>query len=330
MLGCTKCKKTFKTQGGLRRHVKRQHSEEEPVKILFETFECIISNTIMSLMDNKNYPESELLKIRQFFNVTACAESMYPKILPLVTDLYQSGNIDSFYKVYYMTFLLNASFYITDDLHTPISTLILKKIGERLVENIRKGEDVHNPFDVPITDKEMDVLQYLAAYVLQKLLKKFKRGNNSISALHQSIVSLLNMMTLKNKEEHVLIRIMDRGGLIAVRNEILEIFIVAEKVFRSQNMLKERSINSELLANKVSRQIDVFSNFSSIVDSGVNLEDEIIINLLEKMLSLYFRIRAFSTARDLTLKHNCVKRSTKGKGLRKHLKHVSEAGPSKV
>ena len=87
----------------------------------------------MSLMDNKNYPESERLKIRQFFKVTACAESMYPKILPLVTDLYQSGNIDSFYKVYYMTFLLNASFYITDDLHTPISTLILKKIGERLV-----------------------------------------------------------------------------------------------------------------------------------------------------------------------------------------------------
>ena len=139
------------------------------------------------------------------------------------------------------------------------------------------------------------------------------------------------MMTLKNKEEHVLIRIMDRGGLIAVCDEILEIFIVAEKVFRSQNMLKERSINSELLANKVSRQIDVFSNFSSIVDeSGVNLEDEIIINLLEKMLSLYFRIQAFSTARDLTLKHNCAKRSTKGKGLRKHLKHASEAGPSKV
>ena len=74
-----------------------------------------------------------------------------------------------------MTFLLNASFYITDDLHTPISTLILKKIGERLVEDIRKGTDVHNPFDVPITDKEMDVLQYLAGYVVHKLLKKFKR-----------------------------------------------------------------------------------------------------------------------------------------------------------
>ena len=100
-------------------------------------------------------------------------------------------------------------------------------------------------------------------------------------------------MTLKNKEDHVLVRIMGRGGLIAVRDEILEIFIAAEKVFRSQNILKERSINSEMLANKVSRQIDMCSNFSSIIhESGVNLEEN------------SFRIRAFSTARDLTVKHN--------------------------
>ena len=72
-----------------------------------------------------------------------------------------------------------------------------------------------------------------------------------------------------------------------------------------------------------------FRHFSSIFhELGVNLEEDVSINLLEKMLSLYFRIRAFSTARDLTLKHNCEKRTSKG--LRKHLKNASEAGPSKV
>ena len=106
--------------------------------------------------------------------------------------------------------------------------------------NVWNGEDIHNPFDVPITDKEMDVLQYLAGYVVQKCLKKLKRGKDSNSCLHQSILSLLNKMTPENKEDHILIRIMDRGGLIAVRDEILEIFITAEKVFRSQNILKER------------------------------------------------------------------------------------------
>ena len=85
----------------------------------------------MSLVNNKNYPESERLKIRQYFNVNACAARMYPKILPLVTNLYQSGNIDNFYMVYYVTFLVNVSIYIADELPTPISTLILKKIGER-------------------------------------------------------------------------------------------------------------------------------------------------------------------------------------------------------
>ena len=85
----------------------------------------------------------------------------------------------------------------------------------------------------------MDVLQYLAGYVVHKLLIKFKRGKNSNNDLHESIICLLNTMTLKNKEDHVLVRIMDREGLIAVRDEILEIFIAAEKVFHSQNILRE-------------------------------------------------------------------------------------------
>ena len=77
--------------------------------------------------------------------------------------------------VFYVTFLVNVSICIADELPTPISTLILKKIGERLVENVRNGEDIHNPFDLPITDKEMDVLQYLAGYVVQKMFEKIQK-----------------------------------------------------------------------------------------------------------------------------------------------------------
>ena len=85
-----------------------------------ETFENIISDTITSLINNKNYPGSERLKMRQCFNVNTCAARMYPKILPLVTNHYQSGNIDNFYMVCYVTFLVDVSIYIADELPIPI------------------------------------------------------------------------------------------------------------------------------------------------------------------------------------------------------------------
>jgi len=43
-------------------------------------------------------------------------------------------------------------------------------------------------------------------------------------------------------------------------------------------------------------------------------------NLLEKLISLYLRVRAFSTARDMIEKHRDLQKKHKIKGLRKSLK----------
>ena len=47
-------------------------------------------------------------------------------------------------------------------------------------------------------------------------------------------------------------------------------------------------------------------------------------NLLEKLISLYLRVRSFSTARDITSKHQEEQKASKSKGLRKSIKKSAE------
>jgi len=55
------------------------------------------------------------------------------------------------------------------------------------------------------------------------------------------------------------------------------------------------------------------------------VDEEIKENLLEKMISLYLRVRAFSTAKDIINKHRAnKKKQKKQKGLRKSLKKAAE------
>ena len=72
---------------------------------------------------------------------------------------------------------------------------------------------------------------------------------------------------------------MDRGGLTVLCQEMQQIFIIAEQKYCSKIFLKDCSVNSSILAADVTREIDVFSVYSSIIDAlGVNLESEITTN----------------------------------------------------
>ncbi len=68
----------------------------------------------------------------------------------------------------------------------------------------------------------------------------------------------------------------------------------------------------------------VVSLYDSLVEnSGVKIDPEVKDNLLENMLKLYLRVRAFSFAKDVIDKHLALKRK-KSKSLRKDIKKAMD------
>ena len=99
-----------------------------------------------------------------------------------------------------------------------------------------------------------------------------------------------------------------------------KVFCRAKEQFRIQmpvDFLGE--INIKMMADCLLESIDVVSFFNAAVNmAGVNLPEEIKINLLQKVLMLYLRVRSFSLGNNITSKKNSS--STSSKVLRQDIK----------
>ena len=117
---------------------------------------------------------------------------------------------------------------------------------------------------------------------------------------------------------------MSRGGLTAVRNGCLPIFLMAVELFRKDTMGNPRKIDVADMMDQLTKKPEVISIFNNIVDEfGVkNFLPELKINLLTLILSLYLKVRAFSKARDITNKAKQLE-TQKSKGIRKTIKQKS-------
>ena len=68
--------------------------------------------------------------------------------------------------------------------------------------------------------------------MVHKLLKKTWRSSNYKSETSQSVICFLNNPIGNDIRSHRLIKTTTRGGLIAVKVEIQQIFVLAEEAFR--------------------------------------------------------------------------------------------------
>jgi hypothetical protein len=175
----------------------------------------------------------------------------------------------------------------------------------------------------PITQKELGGLQYLSGYVVRKLLKKVKNNAKYESPESQSIMQILSNAIATDTSKQELISVLNRGGLTSVVEECQQLFSCAELKFRietSQHNL--RKVDTKKIVYELLQDPDVISFYNCIVDRSDenNVDDELKMNLLEDMLKLYLRVRAFSLTKDIVTKHKQFVKRTKAKGLRKTIK----------
>ena len=116
----------------------------------------------------------------------------------------------------------------------------------------------------------------------------------------------------------------DCGGLWRVNNNVQNILIECEKVFRLSTSSFQPVINSAQLVQEMQGSLCIISSFEALcynIEPKVN--KEISLNLLENVLLLFTKVRAFSFARDVKERFKAKIKNPRSRSLRKEIKKAS-------
>lgn len=311
------------------RHATAKHGLKNDIKpdmkLDIKTIKTLLMETQNTLCENKCFPEHLREKIKNYSSNPT--EDLMCILNKVYGCLVKSKDGDAYYSSFYSIVVLNASAYLPE-LERPASTLLAQKLADKLFHYFKKPEETSSIKVPSVTEKEMGGLQYLAGYVVKKMLNKTLQGKNYKSVKNQATAKILQHATIDDCESQKLIDCLNRGGLTAVSIEFQRIFLKTEMQFRiattNQNHLK--SIDVKSITNVLMQDTEVISYYNSVVDtSGVkNFQDENKENLLENMIQLYLRVRSFSLARDIVGKHKLASKQKRTKALRKDIKKSSE------
>jgi len=239
--------------------------------------------------------------------------------------LVKNEDAEKYYKNYYAGIVFCAHSFFPA-LKMPLPTLLAKRLGDKILGYFKKPK--FGPAIKPseISKREMDSLQYLGGYVVKKILKKTKNSKNYRSPESQGIIAALECMITSNVQEHRLIKTINRGGLTALNLYSQNLFKIIEEKYRIEvSMDNLRKIDTKKMAAELIKNIDIIYLYNMILDStSIYLNQETQENLLEKLISLYLRVRSFSTARDIIDKHRKEQKKSKSKGLRKTIKKSTD------
>ncbi|XP_047122388.1 uncharacterized protein LOC101236338 [Hydra vulgaris] len=331
---CQKCKKCYKTKGGLTRHIRTKHSDGKPDTIeaenflSVETIKTLVNESINTLLSEKYYPDIILNKISQYINVIN--DLLYQQCNKIYKKLVKTGNGENFYMETYSSLVLESDKYF-NDLKKPCSTLISTALTDKILYYYKTSFSENKSIELkPISAKELDGLQYLAGYILSKFLKKAKNSKHYQSEETQAITSILNHCVLEKNLSHGqrLIDVQNRGGLISLTEECQQIFILTEIKFRSETLNSMlRKVDIANMAFELITNTTVQSFYNAIVENSCQfkIDKEVKTNLLESMVKLYLRVRSFSMAKDVVQRQKAMSKKTKSKsGLRSNIKKGSD------
>ena len=320
---CSVCGKSYKTNGGLNRHTQKKH--QDPVDDTFEL--SSLNSIIVKSVEALSKDMCLSLQRRDSFSAFIFGEEMelLSEIKPMYAQLVLDNNAEQFYTSYFGSCVLNSVDFFKG-LPQQSSTMLATKVGENILLHFKKissGSSSKTTNPTPIADREIAALQYLAGYVVKKMLKKARNSQNYSSLENQAVIAILVNSIAEDDTHQPLIHLLNRGGLTAVTDETFKIFYRAEEKFRAETEVDLlRKIDVKKMSLDLVNNVDVASYYNALVDSsGTDVADEIKQKLLDSMPKLYLRVRAYSLARDVTASKKSAESSKKS--LRKDLKKKS-------
>ena len=124
--------------------------------------------------------------------------------------------------------------------------------------------------------------------------------------------------------EHRHVQVLDRGGLWRVTSDVTSIFKVAEHYFKCATQKPTTKIGCQIIVSSLMTNLIVLTHAAAIRSKSSDLiKKEIVLNLLEDLLTLYIRARSFSFAKDQQQAFKNRQAKLKSRSLRTALKRIS-------
>ena len=354
---CSICSKKSKTQGGRSRHMISKHEENVLKGISVNELQSLLKHTQTDISQDLNY----LIEVRNKISTIITKfeiNRLHNVISPLYEKLGKNSNPDDFLAMFYGNIVRNCMVYIPN-IPFQVAALTMKKLGDKIFHHYRKSTTPVTPTNspTPITEDELEAVQYLSGYVVRKCSKKSPEESETFKILNEMITSDYSSQELIAAQSRggltavtpaaqsrggltavtpaaqsrggltaVTPAAQSRGGLTAVTPAAQSMFVKAEAKFRQETTSKSlKKIDTKQMVIDLMKDMDVISTYNRILQD-ISVDDEIKYALLMKMLALYLRVRSFSLARSLTTKYRLANKKGEQKALRKNLRNLSSQG----
>lgn len=152
-----------------------------------------------------------------------------------------------------------------------------------------------------LNEKEKNALAYLIGYVCGTLYRRIRRAGKDKTDQQKSYLATLLATKIEddNSASKQLVNIKNRGGLWSVCDDTVMIFHVAETLFVKKTAQGGNKIEAQSMVDKLLVSPIIQSCMSLVCKSAeLPIDPEITLNLLEHMVTLFIRVRAFSYAKD--------------------------------
>ncbi len=176
--------------------------------------------------------------------------------------------------------------FITNTLMSEVANLLLYHLSG--VENLEVAKEPKT-----LSVKEEKSLQYLAGFILHKLYSKFLYSTKGRKT-YQQIISILQACKVESDNTQTLINARDRGGLWRVNKKIEKVFLRSELLFRARTVSFKTKLVCKDLFEKILKDSSVLSSYNYVcLNASLEISKEV-------SMDLYFRIRTFSNAKDIS------------------------------
>ena len=348
---CDVCEKACKSRRGLTRHSNSKHRNVTSSSVVTASASTAAPKPPSSSSSADELSRQKLHPLQLKTIVLKCAEKVsldecYPSSLRekfsvftftnddaielwlkfrKVIDSFK-GDAEKFYSGFFSLLVVNVlpskfdESNATNTLMSEVANLLLNHLSGVEVGNLDGTKEPKS-----LSAKEEKSLQYLAGFILHKLYSKFFYSRKGRST-YQQIISILQACKVESDDTQTLINARDRGGLWRVNKQIERVFMQAELLFRAKTASFKTKLVCQDLVEEILKDSLVLYDYNDICsNSNLKINKEVSMDLLEHMVTIYFRVRTFSYAKDIREKHKISKKQAKKRSLRTEIKKSSSS-----